>query len=60
MLVFGAVCVFVALALLIQVPVLAPKYATFGPQTVRGGQLHCSFRMMCRTVVMFLAVGELS
>eukprot|EP00946_MAST-07B_sp_MAST-7B-sp1_P003583 g3583.t1 len=42
MLVFGAVCVFVALALLIQVPVLAPKYATFGPQTVRGGQLHCS------------------
>ena len=41
MLVLGAVQLFVALALLVQVPVLAPKYATFGKQTV-GGTVHCS------------------
>jgi hypothetical protein len=42
MLVFGAVCILVALALLVQVPVLAPKYATFGPQTVGVDHVHCS------------------
>ena len=42
-LVFGAVCILVALALLVQVPVLAPKYATFGPQTVGDNRrVHCS------------------
>ena len=40
-LVFGSVCILVALALLVQIPVLAPKYATFGPQTA-DDQLHCS------------------
>jgi LMBR1 domain-containing protein 1 len=40
-LVFGAVAMFISLALLVQVPALAPKYATFGQQTV-GGTVHCS------------------
>ncbi len=42
MLVFGAVSMTVGLALLVQVPALAPKYATFGPQTSHGSKVHCS------------------
>ena len=41
MLIFGAVVMVMALALLSQVPALAPKYATFGSQTGTN-KLHCS------------------
>jgi LMBR1 domain-containing protein 1 len=41
MLIFGAVVLVMALALVSQVPALAPKYATFGSQMVRG-HVHCS------------------
>jgi LMBR1 domain-containing protein 1 len=40
-LILGAVVMFISLSLLVQVPALAPKYATFGQQTV-GGTVHCS------------------